>query len=142
MHEPAAQRIEEYLGRGMTPEEARREAYRRLGNLTLARERARDVDTLPWLSDLGQDLRYGSRQLHRNPGFALTAILTLAIGIGANTALFSIADELLFKRLPVQAPQELVLFNWLEGRTGMRVGMDGSRTTDAATGRVTSTSSG
>lgn len=98
------------------------------------------MDPLPWLSDLRQDLRYASRQLRRHPGFALTAILTLAIGVGANTALFNVVDALLLKPLPVQAPQELVLFNWLEGRKSMRFGMDGVRTSDAATGRSTSTS--
>jgi predicted permease len=91
-------------------------------------------------SDLVQDLRYGWRQLRRSPGFAATAILALAIGIGANTALFSIVDQLLLKSLPVEKPRELVLFNWLEGRKGMRFGMDGARTTDAPSGRSTSTS--
>lgn len=134
------QRIEEYVARGMTAAEARREASRRLGNLTLARERARDADTLPWLRDVQQDLRYAARQLVRNPGFACVAILTLAIGIAANTALFGIIDELLLKQLPVRNPHELVLFNGLEGRKGMRFGMDGSRTTDAATGQSTSSS--
>ena len=133
-------RIEEYIERGMSPEEARRAAHRRVGNLTLAGERVRDVDTLPWLSDLSRDLRYALRQLRANPAFAVTAILTLAVGIGANAALFSVVDALLLKRLPVPAPHELVLFNWLEGRQPMRFGMDGVRTTDPATGRATSTS--
>ena len=62
----------------------------------------RAADTLPWLHDLAQDLRYGWRQLRRNPGFALTAILALAIGIGANTALFGIIDQLLLRPLPVK----------------------------------------
>ena len=100
----------------------------------------RGARVLRWLGDLHQDLRYASRQLRRNPGFALTAVLTLAIGIGANTALFTIVDRLLLQALPVQAPEQLVLFNWLEGRRAMRFGMDGVRTTDAATGRGTSTS--
>jgi predicted permease len=134
------QRIEESIRDGMTPDAARREAHRRFGSVTRARERTRDADTLPWLGDTRQDLRYAARQLRRNPGFALTAILTLAIGIAANTALFSVVNELLLKPLPVPSPHELVLFNWLEGRQGMRFGMDGVRTTDAATGRGTSTS--
>jgi predicted permease len=78
--------------------------------------------------------------MRRHPGFTAVVVLSLGIGIGANTALFSIIDELLLKPLPVPAPQQLVLFNWLEGRKGMRTGMDGIRTTDVVTGRATSTS--
>jgi len=92
------------------------------------------------LHDLAPDVRYGWRQLRRNPGFAATAVLALAVGIGANTALFSVIDQLLLRSLPVDRPGELVLFNWLEGRKGMRFGMDGARTMDAHTGRSTSTS--
>lgn len=133
-------RIEEHIRNGMSPEDARREAHRQFGSLTRARERSREANTLPWLADALQDLRYAARQLRRNPGFALTAILTLAIGIGANTALFGVVNELLLKPLPVPSPLELVLFNWLEGRQSMRMGMDGVRITDEATGRSTSTS--
>ena len=64
------ERIDEYVKSGMTYEQARLEAHRRLGNLALASDQARDVDTLRWLGDLGQDVRYASRQLRRNPGFA------------------------------------------------------------------------
>ena len=134
------QRADEYVRLGMTPEEARRTALRRFGGIASAREATRDADTLPWLRDIGRDLRHAARQLRHNPGFAATAILTLAIGIGANTSLFSVVNELLLKPLPVPAPDELVLFNWLEGRRSMRFGMDGVRTTDEATGRSTSTS--
>ena len=133
-------RIEEYVALGMTPEQARREAGRRFGNVTLSHERTRDADTLPWLRDLGRDLRYAIRQLRRNPGFALTTILVLAIGIGANTALFTVVDEVLLERLDVPAPRELVLLNWREGRARMRNGMDGVITRDQTTGRATSTS--
>lgn len=125
---------------GMSPAEARRQARRRFGNPTSIREHARDERRVRRLADAMQDLRYAARQLRRNPGFALTAILTLAIGIGTNTALFGVVNELLLKPLPVPSPQELVLFNWLEGRQSMRRGMDGVRTIDEATGRSTSTS--
>ncbi len=125
---------------GMSPAEARQQALRRFGNLASIRDHARDERRFRWLADAVQDLRYAARQLRRNPGFAATAILTLAIGIAANTALFGVVDELLLKPLPVPSPRDLVLFNWLEGRQNMRTGMDGVRTTDEATGRSTSTS--
>jgi predicted permease len=134
------QRIDEYVASGMTLERARQEASRRFGSMTLSRERTHDADTLPWLRDLAQDLRYAFRQLVRNPGFALTTILVLAIGVGINTALFTVVDEILLKRLAVDAPHELVLLNWVEGRQRMRNGMDGVLTVDEATGRSTSTS--
>jgi predicted permease len=134
------QRMEHHIRDGMSPEEAQIEARLQFGSVIRAREGSRDVNTLPWLSDGMQDLRYAARQLRRNPGFSLTAILTLAIGIGANTALFGVVNELLLRPLPVSSPRELVLFNWLEGRQSMRRGMDGVRTTDAVTGRSTSTS--
>jgi predicted permease len=134
------QRTEEYTRDGMSPADARREAHRQFGSLTRARARSREANTLPWLVDALMDLHYAARQMRCNPGFALTAVLTLAIGIGANTALFGVVNELLLKPLPVPHPRELVLFNWLEGRKSMRTGMDGVRTIDEATGRSTSTS--
>ncbi|MGH9309418.1 MAG: ADOP family duplicated permease [Vicinamibacterales bacterium] len=134
------QRIDEYVARGMSSEDAKREAIRRFGNVTLARERTRDADSYSWVRDAGHDLRYGLRQLRRTPAHTTVSVLILAIGIGANTALFSVVDALLLRQLPVDAPEQLVLFNWLEGRRNMRTGMDGVRTTDAETGRSTSTS--
>jgi hypothetical protein len=90
------ERTDEYVRRGMTPEDARRESLRRFGNATLAREYARDADTLRGLDEFLQDVRYAVRLLRRNPLFGLTAAMSLAIGIGANTTIFTVARALLF----------------------------------------------
>ena len=79
------------------------------GNETLARETARDMWGWRWLGDLLQDVRYGTRLLGKNPGFTAVAILTLALGIGANTAIFSLVDTVMLKMLPVQKPEELMV---------------------------------
>ena len=86
------------------------------------------------------DLRFAFRQLFKAPGFTTVAVLTLALGIGANTALFSLVDAVLLKMLPVRNPEELILFNWLSGPRGMATSIDGRITRDPATGLRTSTS--
>jgi predicted permease len=94
---------------GLTSREAESASRRALGNITLAKEDARDVWVLRWLAEALRDLRHGSRLLRRNPGFALMAIASLALGIGANTAIFSLVDAVILRALPVDAPQQLIV---------------------------------
>ncbi len=102
---------DEYVRRGVDPERARRDAERRFGNVAVARERTRDADTLRWLADAAQDVRYTCRLLRRNPAFATVAVVTLAVAIGANTAVFSLADASLFHALPFPDADRLVTVN-------------------------------
>lgn len=102
------QRALDLIARGRPPDEARREAALLFGNRTLLRELTRDRDSLLWLQTALQDLRFGARTLRRKPGFALAAVLSLALGIGANAALFSLLDGLLLRSLPVAEPHRLV----------------------------------
>ena len=100
---------------GMDPREAASEARRRFGNVTAIREETRDMWGFPTLDSLAQDARYGLRMLRRSPTFAIIAILSLAIGIGATVAVFSLADTVLFRKLPVRNPDELVIVRWISG---------------------------
>jgi predicted permease len=133
-------KAEENLSAGLTNKEAHYAAQRQFGNQTLLREVSRDMWAFRSLETLVQDLRYGLRMLLKNPGFTAVAVVSLALGIGANTALFSLIDEVLLKMLPVKKPAELVLFNWLSGPRGMARGINGSAHTDPATGLRTCTS--
>ncbi|MBO0858936.1 MAG: ABC transporter permease [Chloracidobacterium sp.] len=100
--------IEQNLAAGMAAEEARHAARRQFGNLTWLKEVSRAMWSLNSIETLIQDLRYGARMLMKNPSFTLIAVMALALGIGANTAVFSLLDLLLFKSLPVKDPQRLV----------------------------------
>jgi putative ABC transport system permease protein len=99
---------EEGVRAGLVPEEARRRALARIGGAEQARQRQREQRTLPWLDNLLRDLRYALRGFRRNPIFAITAIATLALGIGATTAVFSVVDRILFRSLPYAHDDRLV----------------------------------
>jgi predicted permease len=139
--------VDEHTARGLTREEAAREARRRLGDLPLARDRTRDVDTLRWVGDFVQDVRYAWRTLRRNPGFTAAALVTLALGIGAATIVFSVVHGVLLRPLPYPSAERLVRVweehpggvgaiqghRWISNRT-YYAWIGGARTIDALGG--------
>jgi len=97
--------IEDNLRRGMNPADARRDALLKLGGIEPTKESYRDRRGVPWLETLLQDMRYGARMLRKNPGFTAVTVITLALGIGANTAIFSLLDAVMLRFLPWKNPK-------------------------------------
>ncbi|MGA6960251.1 MAG: permease prefix domain 1-containing protein, partial [Candidatus Acidiferrales bacterium] len=97
------------IARGMAPDDARYAALRKFGNVARVQEETRNVWSLLWLEQLLQDVRYGFRMLRRSPLFALVAIFTLAIGIGANTAIFTVVHAVLLQPLPYPNSDRLAI---------------------------------
>jgi predicted permease len=107
-----AETAAELEAEGMTAERARAEARRRFGNAGLKHEESREIWMTRFLSELGQDIRYGCRTMAANKVFSALAVLSLALGIGANTTIYSFMESILLRSLPVADPESLVVLNW------------------------------
>src|SRR5262245_44921944 len=107
--------VADYIAEGSSDADARRRAALEFGGLDQIKELCRDARGTRWVDDIVQDLRYGYRGLLRNPGFTAVAVLTLALGVGANAAVFSVVNALMLRSLPLPNANELIT---LERRQG------------------------
>src|SRR5256885_1077301 len=108
MREHLDRLVDEHVARGLTPEAAREAARREFGPVTQLVEASRDARGVMWIVNLWQDVRYGARLMARAPGFAAAVILTVALGIGATTAMFSVVYSIVLQPLPYRQPERLV----------------------------------
>ena len=106
-------RVTDLIHSGLPEPEARRRAALELGGTTKVREEVRDIWLTRWLRDFVHDLRFSARSILRSPSFSATAVLSLALGIGATTALYSLIDQIVLRALPVEHPKRLVLIDWI-----------------------------
>src|SRR5438094_9528064 len=106
-------RVTDLIHSGLPEPEARRRVALELGGATQVREEVRDIWLTRWLRDFVYDLRFSARSFRRSPSFTATALLSLALGIGATTALYSLIDQVVLRALPVDHPERLVLIDWI-----------------------------
>jgi predicted permease len=123
--------VKDKMHGGMSQEEALRAARVEMGSMDAVKEEIRSVGWEATLETFWQDVRYGLRQLKRNRGFTAAVLLTLALGIGANTAVFNLVNAVMFKLLPVRDPQQLVLLCWREAGVSLDVAVSGYGLYDA-----------
>jgi predicted permease len=130
-------KTEENIAKGMTRKEARRAALVEAGGIDQAKERCRETRGIRWMEDLVQDLRFALRMFRKNPGFTAIAVASLALGIGANTATFTLAKAVLLDTLPVSHADELRLLAWTQDQRSAVRGTWGDFYSDDSGGQVT-----